>query len=459
LAIILSGITARASAQSLWKSDNLEKKVNQSHLLDASRFSLPAGNPEELFLQRLRTIHAKEIGEALRKKYSQTPAQLDQLLRDNPEFIKKYLENFKMDDLPGELRKKFAGRETELEKLIRSMDLKDFLNYAREERAHPPLPNADGSLGGGSAGASPTPSAGEPAASSEPASPTDRDATIPEPPPSAESPDEAQANSVLGRWLLQAANHVKDLDPSLRNSPALRNALRELGRKIEGADERWKALDRSANAVADKWARLGQALPLDRLLPEKGLSWPRSLTPESLPNWHWPQVRSRTGGSASLRTPPTVQITEGAGWRTLGMLAILVVLALVVQRILARARAGRLGEEADGWKLGPWPVDPKAVRTREELIRAFEYLSVLRLGPAARHWHHLAIAAGLGQFSRKAVSTRGWGDAWSERRRAAEQLAFLYERARYAPPGEPLPETALATAQRDLCLLAGVPVS
>ena len=140
-------------------------------------------------------------------------------------------------------------------------------------------------------------------------------------------------------------------------------------------------------------------------------------------------------------------------------LAILVALGVVLYKVLARARAGRLGQDASAWKLGPWPVDPTAVRTREEWIRAFEYLSVLRLGPAARHWHHLAIAAGLGRFSRKAVSTRGWGDASTERRRAAEQLAFLYERARYAPPGEPLPETALATAQRDLCLLAGVPVS
>ena len=42
---------------------------------------------------------------------------------------------------------------------------------------------------------------------------------------------------------------------------------------------------------------------------------------------------------------------------------------------------------------------------------------------------------------------------------AAEQLASLYERARYAPPGEPLPEAALATARRDLCLLAGVPAA
>jgi hypothetical protein len=258
--------------------------------------------------------------------------------------------------------------------------------------------------------------------------------------------------------LLQAANRVKDLDPSLRNSPALRKAIRELSRKIEGADERWKALDNSANAIADKWARLGQALPLDRLVPEKGFSWPRSLTPQS---WNWPQIRPRSGGPAPVAMPhPTMpRTTASDGWRALVALGLLVALGVALQRILTRARAGHLGAGVAGWRLGPWPVDPAAVRTREELIQAFEYLSVLRLGPAARHWHHLAIAAGLGRFSRKAVSTRGWGYLTTERRRAAEQLAYVYERARYAPPGEPLPETALATARRDLCMLAGVPVS
>jgi len=111
------------------------------------------------------------------------------------------------------------------------------------------------------------------------------------------------------------------------------------------------------------------------------------------------------------------------------------------------------------WKLGPWPIHPTAVQTREELIRAFEYLSVLLLGPAARHWHHLAIAASLGRSSGATVSARRWGDGSAERRQAAQQLATLYERARYAPPAEPLPEAALATARRDLCLLAGVHLS
>src|SRR5207244_5821191 len=111
--------------------------------------------------------------------------------------------------------------------------------------------------------------------------------------------ENAPANSVLGRWILQAANRFKDLDPKIRNSPMLQDMMRDLSHAIEGSEERWKALDKGANAIADKWERLGQTLPLDRLWPEKGFSWPRSLTGESLPKWHFP-----TGGAPSRRVGP-----------------------------------------------------------------------------------------------------------------------------------------------------------
>jgi hypothetical protein len=85
------------------------------------------------------------------------------------------------------------------------------------------------------------------------------------------------------------------------------------------------------------------------------------------------------------------------------------------------------------------------VATRGELVAAFEYLALLCLGPDARARNHLDLADQLGQGSNEA-----------ERRRAAGELAHLYEQARYAPAGEPLTPDDLAAARRDLCLLAGV---
>jgi hypothetical protein len=438
-------------AQPGWNSDGIEDKLRRSHLLDPDRFGPPVGDAEILFLQRLRMIHAKEIGESLRKKYGQTPEQLNQLLRNNPEFLKERLKSFTFDDLPAELRKKFADR-AQFEQLIQSTDFKDLLQKATEAQGQNPEPNA----GGSQTDLAPAPSPANTAPSAAQGNDTKSEETAALEPAS----ENQQPSSVLGRWLLEAANHFKD-EPSLRNSPAIRNAIRELTRKAEGGDESWKALDKSATAIADEWTRLGRMLPLNRLWPEKGFSWPHSLTPESFPKWRLPGSGPKIGPPtpSSIGRPATSDMTDSNGWRLLGVIAVLAAVGIIVQRVLARARAREVSAGANGWKLGPWPVHPTAVRSREELVRAFEYLSLLRLGPVARHWHHLAIGSALGQLSNGARAAAGPGYASAERRQAAEQLTFLYERARYAPSGEPLPESALATARHDLCLLAGVPTS
>jgi hypothetical protein len=97
--------------------------------------------------------------------------------------------------------------------------------------------------------------------------------------------------------------------------------------------------------------------------------------------------------------------------------------------------------------LGPWPVAPNAVHTRGELVRAFEYLALLILGPAARTENHNDLAHQLGADQ-------------VDRQQAAQCLARLYEQSRYTPE-QAQPEALLAeqdqvSAQNALCLLAGV---
>jgi hypothetical protein len=104
-------------------------------------------------------------------------------------------------------------------------------------------------------------------------------------------------------------------------------------------------------------------------------------------------------------------------------------------------------EVAPAWQLGGWPVLPGQVATRTDLIQAFEYLSLLLLGPAARTWNHLDIAAGMA----------GDGSTGSpDQRTAAHRLAHLYEEARYTQGAEPLSSEAQAEARHNLCFLAGV---
>src|SRR5262249_21173340 len=103
-------------------------------------------------------------------------------------------------------------------------------------------------------------------------------------------------------------------------------------------------------------------------------------------------------------------------------------------------------EEA-AWDLGPWPVDPRRLATRGDLVVAFEYLALRLLGLPARLHHHLELEALLA--ARPSSSPE-------PQREAARALARLYEHAKYAPPQEPLGEAELTAARADLCHLAGV---
>jgi hypothetical protein len=109
-------------------------------------------------------------------------------------------------------------------------------------------------------------------------------------------------------------------------------------------------------------------------------------------------------------------------------------------RVVVKARSDR---EQGAWQVGPWPIDPAKIASREDVVRTFEHLSLLHCGYEARAWNHLAIASELG------------GDA-QERRQAARQLAACYEQARYAPANEAMPAESIAAARRELCFLAGV---
>jgi hypothetical protein len=91
----------------------------------------------------------------------------------------------------------------------------------------------------------------------------------------------------------------------------------------------------------------------------------------------------------------------------------------------------------------PWPIDPRAINSREDVVKAFEYLSVLICGPGAKTWTHSTVADELAALA----VTHG---------ETAVKLARLYELARYAPLDEPLTRVELMEARRLVCDLAGI---
>ncbi len=156
----------------------------------------------------------------------------------------------------------------------------------------------------------------------------------------------------------------------------------------------------------------------------------------------WPSF-NRSGGSSGLDSLGSFNF----GGMQVPWLLLLILLAIVVAVVVMLkwktifAGQPTMGLVSDG--LGPWPIDPRAINTREDVVKAFEYLSVMICGPAARTWTHSTIAEEL------AVLARTHGET-------ATKLARLYELARYAPLDEPLTRAELLEARRLVCDLAGV---
>ncbi len=116
-------------------------------------------------------------------------------------------------------------------------------------------------------------------------------------------------------------------------------------------------------------------------------------------------------------------------------------LALVAWSVYQRTASRRSDPVARPETLGPWPVAPESVGSPVDLIHAFEYLSLLKLGTKSRTWNHRTIAHELG--GKEASSQQ-----------MARHLALLYEQARYAPRAAGLSPAALDVAQRELVSLA-----
>jgi hypothetical protein len=227
-----------------------------------------------------------------------------------------------------------------------------------------------------------------------------------------------------------------------RNSPAFQEGIKDLTQEFQKGDAPlWKPGAGFADGLT-KWGNPGN------------LSWFKnawsnfnnlSLTGVRPPHLKGPRIG---GWAANMPTPvPGGWGAPGAGGGvSFGMVFVWVgvgvVVLILLWKFLPQLKLGGRVAANQGWQLGPWPVDPNRVSTRADVVKAFEFLSLLRFGLDVRTWNHRDIASALGTEVGQ--------------RQAAEELAGVYELARYTPDDERLPEASLAAARRDLCFLAGM---
>jgi hypothetical protein len=227
----------------------------------------------------------------------------------------------------------------------------------------------------------------------------------------------------------------------LGDSPALTKAIKALTGEGDDDVDTMPAFDDTDDGL--DLDRFGKDVGLDRLdrwLPK--LDW------DKLGGMKMPSHPDNWGPQAAPSAPSAPGFGGGGGPLLYGLLVVFVVgvLIFVAWKLYGWWKEGIRFGAGGGWRLGPWPVQPALVRTREELVRAFEYLSLLRLGQPARNWNHRHIAGRLGDVKSLPAG----------RVEAAERLAALYEHARYAPAADTMADAQMETARRDLCFLAGV---
>jgi len=190
----------------------------------------------------------------------------------------------------------------------------------------------------------------------------------------------------------------------LRDSPVFKEWIRDLSR----------ASAQSPNGPVTVGNLADIARSMDGLVKDFRHWLPRNVpdmpkldfSPPS-PSFSVPSLYSPAASSFSL---------SGSGWTFVAFGLVVLLAALALGR-LGKLRPVKSLAVSRPFILGPWPVDPQHISSREELIAAFEYLALLKYGLAAKSWHHNEVAAKL-------------GDAGT--RNDAESLARLYERARYS---------------------------
>jgi hypothetical protein len=260
----------------------------------------------------------------------------------------------------------------------------------------------------------------------------------PKPPFTPPHPPQAPSSSPLD---LPQADWVRQLAERLAASDS--EWMRDLVRRLTTMDYDRSGLGSSGQgkAVWDALVRVGDWLPLEQM---SKIDWG-----DTFPKWSWPEFAAPPAWSPGP-VPSLAAPSEGAG-EGLVWLLLAVVVGILMWRLVGKATA--INSDGDqAWRPGPWPVSPARVTTRHDLIRAFEHLALLLLGPHAGVCHHRELAGQLGQAAGPATARH--------RQQAAQELALLYEQARYAPSAssadQPLSSEEQMLARRNLCLLAGM---
>jgi hypothetical protein len=400
-------------------------------------------DPQAALTRRLRS--AEDFGDA---------EKIAQKLLSDPERLRKFLKDEELKDLINRINRDQAKQvnriakdlanspelRKKLNESLHSNDFKDVDTKKLHDVIAPRRPDARTETTASLVTIDPTSNSGQDTGSTNPSGTTASAGSTPE--RSKTKPDSEKRSWLDQQILKQGVKLAEYLDTlgDGDDGDAVRSLLRAFAGSRDGDSS-------SGGPIARMFRRAGEAgelIDFDKLMSG---DWAGALDKVKLPDM--PSFRLPRWGSSSPARPSSFS-GGPASFGPVDSIATAVMWTLVIGVLLVLAFKGRgwishsNARTGGSWRLGPWPVRPNQVQTRGDLVRAFEYLAFLLIGPAARPRNHIDLADGLA------------GQDTDQRRAAADRLARLYERARYAPEIESLPDAELHAARHDLAFLAGV---
>ena len=151
------------------------------------------------------------------------------------------------------------------------------------------------------------------------------------------------------------------------------------------------------------------------------------------------------GGTGGLGSVGGVGGVGSIGTGGLSALVVIAAIAAAIFLAILFLRKWQLKRETRGEVVVSHvsTLDFSNIHTREQLVDAFDTVSLNECGEQAIAWNHRVIASQISVAHPKKAEPAG-------------QVSNLYEKARYAPPDEDLVPSDYADARRGLSVIAGV---
>ena len=407
---------------------DLTPPKNISKLLDPKRLKNKGPNLDIEMMQRLlkfmpANIDPKDVD----------PEMVQQFLRDNPEFNDP--ENLKKlrDLAEQQMQKREPPNPNDPNPPVNWQGVQDQLKRIEQVRKDQPVNPVD---------------------PRDPLNPIDR------PPVAKQPPTEPKTNMPRPKKDdKQSQDFNKWLSKNFGNSPEMKNMAKDFG-KIMGDDKKnnggflkdiekeWKSITGSSNKNSGGDNSNLKDLAKRLKLPEGGSggNGGSNRPPNNNSSFNSGSNNNSSNSSPSSGSNWNFGGGGGGGGSWAPVVVLLLVLVGGVLFYLFYVRHSKTVEEVAVESVRVWPVDPLQVNSREDVVKAFEFLSISKCGDVAMNWHHLQIADRMG------INEPSHKDA-------ANLLARLYEKARYAPANEQFDDLDIAEARARFSQLAGAPVA